>query len=166
MDRRRFMKTAAASLAATTGIQVVQLGAQSLSGAQSFTLGSAKITALSDGFLNIDAGALTGITPEEFADQMAKAFLPGPAHPTGVNAFLVEIGDRRVLVDAGTGTAFGPTLGQLAASMSAHGIDPASIDTVMATHLHPDHIGGVLAGEPVLCRAAGGASGGYRLLGQ
>lgn len=150
MDRRTFVKTAAASLAATTGLKVAQVGAQSLSGAQSFTVGSAKVTALSDGFLSIDANAMIGITPEEFAEQLAKAFLPGPAHPTGVNAYLVETGDRRVLIDVGTGTAFGPTLGQLSASMQAHGIDPASVDTVVATHLHPDHIGGVVgeAGNP------------------
>ncbi|NRB35078.1 MAG: MBL fold metallo-hydrolase [Rhodobacteraceae bacterium] len=150
MDRREFLKSASAALAATTGLQVVQLNAQSLSGAQSFTIGDIKITALLDGFLPIEASAMFGITPEEFAAQLQTAFLSGPAHPTGVNAFLIETGDRRVLVDAGTGAAFGPTLGQLSESLSAHGIDPASIDTVFATHLHPDHIGGILteAGNP------------------
>lgn len=146
MDRRTFIKTSAAALAATTGLRVSQVGAQSLSGAQSFTIGAVKVTALSDGFLPIGPEALSGVTPEEFASDLAAAFMAGPAHQTGVNAFLVESGDQKILVDAGTGAAFGPTLGHLGDSMAALGIDPASVTNVFATHLHPDHIGG-LAGE-------------------
>jgi glyoxylase-like metal-dependent hydrolase (beta-lactamase superfamily II) len=38
----------------------------------------------------------------------------------------------------------GPTLGALGTNLKALGVDPADIDTVLATHLHPDHIGGLV----------------------
>ncbi|MBS8225965.1 MBL fold metallo-hydrolase [Vannielia litorea] len=156
MDRRRFLATSTfAALGATTGLRFSPVMAQDgspmgVAAARSFPIGGATVTALSDGFLPITPEALIGVTPEEFASLLEAAHLPGEAHPTGVNAYLVEAGGTRVLIDTGTGTAMGPGLGQLAANMAALGIDPASIETIVATHLHPDHVGGALtdAGNP------------------
>lgn len=156
MHRRSFLTTSAlAALGAATGLRLAPVMAQDgspmgLATARSFPIGAARVTALSDGFLPIGPEALNGVTPEAFAALLEAAHLPGAAHPTGVNAYLVEHGEARVLVDTGTGAAMGPGLGHLAANMAALGIDPASIDTVIATHLHPDHVGGALteAGNP------------------
>ena len=150
MHRRSFLATSAfAALGAATGLRFAPVLAQDgsargIATAQSFNIGAAKVTALSDGFLPITPDALIGVTPEEFAALLEAAHLPGDAHPTGVNAYLVEVGDAKVLIDTGTGSAMGPGLGQLAGNMAALGIDPAGIETVVATHLHPDHVGGVL----------------------
>src|SRR3712207_9591399 len=56
--------------------------------------------------------------------------------------------DRLVLVDTGTGPdpSFGPDLGKLPRHLQAAGIDPAAVDTVVITHLHPDHTGGLAPG--------------------
>ncbi len=68
----------------------------------------------------------------------------------------METDGRRVLVDAGTGTAMGPGLGHLARNMTALGIDPQSIGTVVETDLHPDHIGWIAAVASNPFGAAGG----------
>jgi glyoxylase-like metal-dependent hydrolase (beta-lactamase superfamily II) len=65
----------------------------------------------------------------------------------GINvaAFLVVSGGRRILVDVGVGpgpvAAMGNVEGKLPWVMKEQGVDPESIDVVVATHLHFDHIG-------------------------
>ncbi|MDJ0827945.1 MAG: MBL fold metallo-hydrolase [Rhodobacter sp.] len=155
MKRRDFMTTAAlAGIGVAAGVRVApvlaQDGTMGVAAAQRFSIGEAVVTAFSDGFLPIGADALIGVTAEEFRTLLQAAYIDAEAHPTGVNAYLVETGDSTVLVDAGTGAVFGPGLGHLAANMAALGVDPGAIDTLVATHLHPDHIGGVVteAGNP------------------
>jgi glyoxylase-like metal-dependent hydrolase (beta-lactamase superfamily II) len=63
-----------------------------------------------------------------------------------VNAFLVHIPDRLVLVDGGCGGSMGPDMGRFGAHLAAMGVAPGDVDTVLATHLHPDHIGGLVDG--------------------
>ena len=63
-----------------------------------------------------------------------------------VNAFLLR-GPRGVeLVDAGTGTFWGPKLGHARAALEARGIAPGDVDRVFLTHLHGDHAYGLLEG--------------------
>ena len=72
----------------------------------------------------------------------------------GINCacFLIESQGRRVLVDAGLGPApvadAGGAAGNLLSEMRQGGIDPNSIDTVVITHLHFDHIGWLPASMP------------------
>lgn len=58
-------------------------------------------------------------------------------------SLLVKTGQNQVLVDVGAG-AFAPTTGKLRANLSAAGVAPEEIDTVILTHGHIDHIGGIL----------------------
>ena len=146
MQRREFifgagMATALASL----GWSVAPAGAKGLVAARRYSVGSATVHVLSDGFIPIGPDMLNGVTPEEFATLLEQAHIAGDAHPSAVNAFLIETGDRKILVDTGTASLFGPTLGQLPSVMEALGVDPASIDTVIFTHMHGDHIGGTVA---------------------
>ncbi|HEX7817322.1 MAG TPA: MBL fold metallo-hydrolase [Dyella sp.] len=74
--------------------------------------------------------------------------------PSHVNAFLIDTGDKRILIDAGAGDLQGSTLGDMARRLLAAGYSVGDIDTVLVTHLHPDHIGGLTrSGEAVFERA-------------
>jgi glyoxylase-like metal-dependent hydrolase (beta-lactamase superfamily II) len=63
-----------------------------------------------------------------------------------VSCFLIQTDSRLILVDAGCGGVMGPSMGALAGNLTALGIEPGDIDTILATHLHPDHIGGLVDG--------------------
>jgi len=157
MKRREFLTTSALAPTAMLGASLPASADGHVSVipvVQTHSVGSAKVTAISDGFLPIGPENLQGVDAETYAMRLKEAHISAEQHPTGVNAFLVETGDARVLVDAGTGTAFGPTLGALGGSLAALGVDPASITHLVATHLHPDHVGGVLAdGQNVFSQA-------------
>jgi glyoxylase-like metal-dependent hydrolase (beta-lactamase superfamily II) len=111
-------------------------------------LGAFEITALYDGYIDLDAKLLTRIGAEDVQSLLARMFLEStPGVQTAVNAFLVHTGSNLVLVDTGTGNAFGPTLGVIPANIRAAGYDPAQVDTVLLTHLHADHAYGLLTAD-------------------
>ena len=70
-----------------------------------------------------------------------------------VNCYLVRTRDRTVLVDTGCGPAslafpgFLSVAGALRSSLVASGLSVVDVDTVVITHVHPDHVGGVLDPE-------------------
>lgn len=108
-------------------------------------IGSVEVTALSDGTIPLPLSKLYTNTSQQHAQSvLSDAFLPESV-PTSVNAFLVNTGDRLVLIDAGTGTYMGPSLGKLAANIEASGYKVDDIDDVVLTHIHTDHSGGLVS---------------------
>lgn len=122
-----------------------------------FMLGGMEITALFDGIVPLPAKLLTGAQAKDVESLLAAMFVPRDDHgvQTTVNAFLVHTGSSLVLVDTGTAKAFGPGLGFIVDNMKAAGYDPAQVDTVLLTHLHPDHVNGLLGpdGQPAFPKA-------------
>jgi glyoxylase-like metal-dependent hydrolase (beta-lactamase superfamily II) len=126
-------------------------------GFQRIRIGKLLITALYDGFVPVPADDLHGAPPAEIHRLLAEAFLPPEGdRRTAVNAFLVEENGRRILIDAGSGNSLGPDTGYLVTNLAAAQTDPAEVDHVVLTHLHPDHAGGLISpeGQPVFPRAA------------
>ena len=122
-------------------------------GAYDHLVGDIRVTALNDGMFGADFAWVTQIDPAESARLHAAGFRPIPPRIT-VNAFLLRGGGRTVLVDSGCGGVMGPTVGRLGANLMAIGVAPEAIDAVLVTHLHPDHVGGLVAeGKAVLPRA-------------
>lgn len=106
-------------------------------------LGDFEITALSDGTADLPMDkVMTGITPAKVLAALAKAYLKSPVE-TSVNCYLVNTGTKLVLIDAGAGKLFGPTLGKLLGSLKAAGYKPEQVDEIYITHMHPDHVGGL-----------------------
>jgi glyoxylase-like metal-dependent hydrolase (beta-lactamase superfamily II) len=118
-------------------------------------LGQFEITALYDGAIELDTKLLHNTTPTELNKLLARMFVGNPKMQTAVNAYLVNTGKNLVLVDAGAAKLFGPSLGFILQNMKAAGYEPAQVDTVIITHLHPDHIGGIADadGKPLFPRA-------------
>ncbi|WP_075292918.1 MBL fold metallo-hydrolase [Pararhizobium arenae] len=108
-------------------------------------IGSVEVTALSDGTIALPLAKLYTNTSEHRAQEaLNDAFLPELV-PTSVNAFLVNNGERLVLIDAGTGTYLGPSLGKLTSNIEASGYKLDDIDDVVLTHIHTDHSGGLMS---------------------
>jgi glyoxylase-like metal-dependent hydrolase (beta-lactamase superfamily II) len=105
-------------------------------------IGDIEVTALSDGVLAAPLDVVLGMERSE-AERLAGK---GPGEPVhiSVNSFLLRLSGRLVLVDAGSGNTMGPTLGKLPDSLRATGVEPAAIDTILLTHLHPDHSNGLV----------------------
>lgn len=109
-------------------------------------IGAFEVTALYDGQINLDTKLLKNTTPAQTQKLLARMFRTNPT-PTAVIAFLVNTGNKLVLVDTGAAKVFGPTLGHVLANLKAAGYDPAQVDVILLTHLHGDHVGGLLTPE-------------------
>jgi glyoxylase-like metal-dependent hydrolase (beta-lactamase superfamily II) len=109
-----------------------------------FMLGSFEVTALSDGTVDLPVDKLLHEPAKKTAAALDKAFVKAPLE-TSVNAYLVNTGERLILVDAGAGSLFGPTLGKLMNNLKASGYKPEQVDDIFITHMHPDHVGGLAA---------------------
>ena len=107
-------------------------------------LGDAIVTALLDGSIDLPLALFPRTDELEAAAVLEREFAQMPVR-AALNAFLVQQGGRTVLIDTGAATGLGPSLGRLPAALAAAGVDPASIDVVAMTHLHPDHVNGLLA---------------------
>jgi glyoxylase-like metal-dependent hydrolase (beta-lactamase superfamily II) len=112
-------------------------------------LGDFEVTALSDGTVDLPVDKLLKAAPGAVDKALAKSFLKAPLE-TSVNIYLINTGSKLVLIDTGAGGLFGPTLGKLVANLKASGYAPEQVDEIYLTHLHPDHVGGLVQGASVL----------------
>lgn len=106
-------------------------------------LGDFEITALSDGTVRRLAHQfLINTTPEQVKAALQRSFLP-ERFEGSVNAFLINTGSKLVLIDTGAG-GFAPSTGKLLTNLKASGYQPEQVDEVYLTHLHHDHVGGLM----------------------
>jgi glyoxylase-like metal-dependent hydrolase (beta-lactamase superfamily II) len=123
-------------------------------GIHSIQVGDTTVTALNDGQFEAQSAWIVGPGAEEAEAMLRNVFRPIPPRIT-VSGFLLETPERRVLVDTGCGGLFGPSMGHVGEKLVALGVAPGSIDMVLLTHAHVDHVGGLLdaQGKPVFDRA-------------
>jgi glyoxylase-like metal-dependent hydrolase (beta-lactamase superfamily II) len=124
-------------------------------------IGEFECVSLSDGALNYPPDSFFSNTPlERVEEALRERNLPTVQVMTPYTCLFVDTGEYRVLVDAGAGdlgahaARMFPGLdhstsvtGLLLENLRAAGIEPSEIDTVIITHAHPDHVGGMLNEE-------------------
>ncbi|MGH6862504.1 MAG: MBL fold metallo-hydrolase, partial [Phyllobacterium sp.] len=120
-------------------------------GFKRFKLGDFEITTLLDGLRPGDGPHPTfGANQDQatVAELMRANFLPETKFVNGFTPVLINTGSELVLVDTGFGAGGRENgLGQLEANMKAAGYTPDQVSVVLITHMHGDHIGGLMNGE-------------------
>jgi glyoxylase-like metal-dependent hydrolase (beta-lactamase superfamily II) len=104
-------------------------------------IGDIVVTALSDGVLERGYDMMRGVSAEMADPLFRRAFRPGVV--ISINAFLVYSAERLALIETGSGNYLGASAGHLLTSLSTAGVSPAAIDTILLTHMHPDHSAGL-----------------------
>ena len=97
-----------------------------------YKLGAIEVCLLSEGQGTGNSKIFVGATPE-----MIQKCLPEGTYPNSCNAFLVRMPGKNVLVDAGYGR-------NLFDNLKSLGVAPEQVDAVLITHVHGDHLGGML----------------------
>lgn len=107
-----------------------------------YKVGEYELILLSEGQAQGNSGILIGATPE-----MLRKTMPDGGFPNAINAFLVRIPDKNILIDTGVGR-------NLLTNLQSFGLSPEDIHTIVITHMHGDHTGGLIKdGENVFKNA-------------
>ena len=161
LSRRALLRVTAAG--ATAGIVAAAGGRPAIaaapqSGQQApgfyrYKVGSIEITVLNDGVsrMPITDGFVENASKDEVNAALDAAFLERDFYAGPYNPIVINTGTKLALVDTGTGDeGFKSSKGingRLPLSLAAAGIDPASIDAVIISHYHGDHINGLLKAD-------------------
>jgi glyoxylase-like metal-dependent hydrolase (beta-lactamase superfamily II) len=135
---------------------VRQAGAESLNGNgfYRFKIGDFQATVISDGYGPIPVGPIFAINASEAElAPVLKANFMQPVIQATNNPLVVDTGRERILVDTGFGEKIGPPFGSfpgLEENLRRAGITLESIDLVVISHCHLDHIGGLVTKSGVL----------------
>jgi len=109
-------------------------------------IGEIDVMVVSDGVLTLPGAMLAhNAEPAVRAAWLKDNFLPPDAFDWALNVVVVRSGGRTILIDAGMGAESPlPRAGQLIHRLEAAGIGLASVTDVVLTHMHMDHVGGLL----------------------
>ncbi|MBB4423495.1 glyoxylase-like metal-dependent hydrolase (beta-lactamase superfamily II) [Bradyrhizobium sp. CIR48] len=110
-------------------------------------VGEIDVMVISDGVLTPPAESMaTNADPAARGAWLDDMFLSRDAFDWALNEVVVRSGDQTILIDSGLGVEYPdfPRAGQLGSRLDAAGIDLGSVTDVVLTHMHFDHVGGLL----------------------
>jgi len=102
---------------------------------------------VSDGVLPLPTSTMaTNADPADLANWLDHMFMPPDAFDWPLNVMVARSGDQTILIDAGLGGQFSgfPRAGQFPQRLQSAGIPLESVTDVIITHMHMDHVGGLL----------------------
>jgi glyoxylase-like metal-dependent hydrolase (beta-lactamase superfamily II) len=110
-----------------------------------YKIGDYEVTVVNDGVRHapLPDGLVRNVSKDQVIAAAEAAYMPKGQLSVPFNPIVVNTGSQLILIDTGWGEGFAPTLGHMLTTMSAAGIDPARIDTVLISHMHPDHANGL-----------------------
>jgi glyoxylase-like metal-dependent hydrolase (beta-lactamase superfamily II) len=108
-----------------------------------FRVGDIEVVCINDGILDGDIQAVVGISVDDARALFDASFFHKEVRNTS-NNYIIRSQGRAALVDTGAGPFIYETSGKLLQHAAAAGISPADIDTILFTHIHPDHISGLM----------------------
>ncbi len=115
-------------------------------------VGDFEVTQITDGGRTIPMpdGFVRNVSKEQALAAAQAAYMPKGQVRIPFNPVVVNSGSKLVLIDTGFPPGAVPSAGLCQANLAAAGIDPKSIDIVVLSHLHPDHINGVKTADGAL----------------
>ncbi len=147
---------AGGSLASSPARAAAPVAGRQVPGVYRYKVGSIEITVVTDGVNRMpltDAFVLNA-KKEEVSAALAAAFMDKDVFVGPYNPIVINTGSKLAVVDTGTGeAAFNASKGmngQFLTNLAAAGIDPNTIDTVIISHYHGDHINGLLKADKSL----------------
>jgi glyoxylase-like metal-dependent hydrolase (beta-lactamase superfamily II) len=150
---RRHMLVGAVAATAVAAAQGRAAPVAQAPGFYRYRLGDLTLTAINDGVWHrpMEPDFVRNAAPAEVRAAMAEAFMPlDGTLPLPFTALVVDNGTRRVLIDTGTGGQIAPTARMLETNLAAAGFAPKSIDLILISHFHPDHINGIKTKDDAL----------------
>ena len=136
---------ALAPFAATSGHAAAPLSGKQAPSFYRSKLGDFEVTVVSDGAraIPLPATFVRNISNEQVLAAAEAAYMPKGSIIAPFNPIVVNTGAKLVLIDTGYGPGLGPTVGLLPSTLAAAGVDPKTIDIVLISHMHGDHILGL-----------------------
>lgn len=116
-----------------------------------YNVGSIEVIAVSDGIWEKahDPNFIKGVSVDQTKTALAASGLPTDFVPIPFTPNVVKTGGQTVLIDTGTGgQAGGPKAGKFMGHLAAAGVDPGSVNHILISHFHPDHIFGLMTKAP------------------
>lgn len=105
---------------------------------------------VSDGVLPLPTSTMaTNVDPAELANWLDYMFMPPDAFDWPLNVMVARSGEQTILIDAGLGGQFPgfPRAGMFPQRLESAGIALESVTDVIITHMHMDHVGGLLVDD-------------------
>lgn len=126
-----------------------------------YKVGDAEVTVVSDGSLTVPLadGLITNAKKEEVATSLEKAFRPRDTVSFYFGPLVINTGGKLIVIDTGNGpgtfASSKGAAGQFASNLAAAGIDSKTVDMVVISHFHGDHVNGLLTadGQPAFANA-------------